>query len=325
MEDPNNELSTTYRKVLQPNRTAQFMAFASLVIPGSILRAIPLSHNNNIAEASRSIRAVARDLIRGKKEKLQDKPQAKDIDILSVALESGYFSDEGLVNQLMTFLAAGHGEQTHSSTEPQQLLTRIPETTATGLIWATFLLCKHPDVQARLRKEVREMLPSPNSDTAMTVQTLDACSYLHAVCNEVLRLYAPVPIILRVADKDTSLLGQFIPKGTDIMVPIWAINTSIELWGPDALEFNPERWIGPGKANSGGAESNYAFMTFIHGPRSCIGQQFAKAEFGCLVAALVGSFQFELEDPEMDIKIQGGITAKPRYGLKVRMKPLEGW
>ena len=159
----------------------------------------------------------------------------------------------------------------------------------------------------------------------MTNQLLDQCSYLHATCSEVLRLYAPVPVTLRVAARDTTLLGTYVKKGTPLMLCIWAINTSKELWGPDAAEFNPDRWIGPGKSGNGGAESAYAFMTFIHGPRSCIGQSFARAEFACLVAALVGTFSFELADEDKEMKIKGGITARPMGGLKVRMKHIQGW
>ena len=307
LDDPNNELNAMYQKVLQPTKVGQIMAFAGLIVPQKLLQAIPLAHNHNVKHAADGIRRIARDLITNKRKNMQDmeKPQGKDI--LSVAIGSGYFSDENLVDQLMTFLAAGH------------------ETTATGLTWALYLLCKDPESQARLRKEVRSILPSPDSDEQMTVQLLESCTYLQAVCNEVLRLYAPVPMIVRVAARDTTLMGQFIPKGTPVMPPVWAINRSVKLWGPDAGEFNPERWMGSGKAGNGGAESNYALMTFIHGPRSCIGQAFAKAEFACLVAALIGRFEFKLVDEIMKIQIKGGITARPRDGLNVKMKAVAGW
>ena len=307
LDDPDNELNATYRKVLQPTRIGQIMGLAGLVVPQWILRAIPIAHNSNIAEASQSIRKVARELIVEKRKSLTNEKKPKNKDILSVAIESGYFSDDNLVDQLMTFLAAGH------------------ETTATALTWAIYLLSKNSDVQRHLRTELRSALPSPESEGQLTVQALESCTYLHAVCNEVLRLYAPVPMTLRIAARDTTLMGHFVPKGTNIMPPVWATNTSTKLWGPDAADFKPDRWVGSGKAGNGGAESNYAYMTFIHGPRSCLGQAFAKAEFACLVAALIGRFSFELEDDKMDIKIKGGVTARPKDGLKVKMKPLEGW
>jgi cytochrome P450 len=82
--------------------------------------------------------------------------------------------------------------------------------------------------------------------------------------------------------------------------------------------------MGPGRANTGGAESNFAVTTFLHGPRSCIGMAFAKGEFACLVAAMVGRFEMELEDPAWELKIQGGITARPRGGLRVKLRAVEG-
>lgn len=116
-----------------------------------------------------------------------------------------------------------------------------------------------------------------------------------------------------------------------MLVP-WAINKDEAQWGPDAAKFNPDRWLpsdeNPRSAN-GGAPSNYALMTFLHGPRSCIGSGFAKAEFACLVAAWIGRFEFSLNDPkehdEKNMVIKGGVTAKPAKGMYVKTKVVEGW
>ena len=308
IDNPDTELNTTYRKVFEPSGQQRIMGFLGLFFAQWFLRALPLKHNNNIAEASETIKKVCRQLIRQKQDKLDRKEKRVDVDILSVALESGGFSEEGLVNQMMTFLAAGH------------------ETTATTMTWAMYLLCKHPEVQTRLRDEVRSNLPSVGDDTlSITSEQLDKLTYLHAICNETLRLYAPVPGTLREAAHATSILGHYVPAGTKILLSPWAVNTSTTLWGPDATEFKPERWLGPGRANTGGATSNYAFLTFLHGPRSCIGQAFAKAEFACLLAAAVGRFEWALEDENRKIEIKGGVTARPAGGLPVRMRPLEGW
>ena len=84
-----------------------------------------------------------------------------------------------------------------------------------------------------------------------------------------------------------------------------------------------DRWMGPGRANTGGATSNYAFLTFLHGPRSCIGQQFSKAEFACLLAGWVQAFDTVLEDPNMKIEVQSGITSRPKGGLPVVLTPVQ--
>lgn len=308
IDNPETELNRTYRKVFEPTKSGQILNLMGFFLPQWLIRAIPVSHNNNIIEASETIKKVARGLIRAKKEKLERTEKRTEVDILSVAIESGGFSEEDLVNQMMTFLAAGH------------------ETTATTLIWAFYCLGQNLSMQTRLREEIRCSLPSLyDKDAVMSSEVLDKCQYLHAVCNEVLRLYSPVPATLRETSCNTTIQNSFIPKGTTVILPIKAINTNTKFWGADADKFNPDRWMGSGKTNTGGAQSNYAFMTFLHGPRSCIGQAFAKAEFACLLASVVGRFEFELEDKDKEIEIGTGITAKPKGGLNVRMRPLDGW
>jgi cytochrome P450 len=135
-----------------------------------------------------------------------------------------------------------------------------------------------------------------------------------------MRIFPPVPLTLRETANDTTIQSHFIPAGTTIVICPWAVNTSTHLWGPDAREFNPDRWLQPGTANTGGAESNYAITTFLHGPRSCIGKDFAKAEFACLVASLFGRFEVAFEDENYELQIQGGITARPKGGLRVRLR-----
>lgn len=307
IKDPNTKLNATYRKVFSPSQSGKMLGLLSFVFPQWFVRALPAAHNNNIMEASHTIKEVARGLIRHKQEQLNVDKKRTDVDILSVALESGGFSEDNLVNQMMTFLAAGH------------------ETTATTMTWAVYQLCRYPAMQDRLRQEVRANLPSIDSDSTINAEMLDKCHYLHAVCNEILRLNAPVPLTMRETRSPQHILGHYVPKGTHIVLSAWGVNTAVSQWGPDASEFNPDRWMGTGKAKSGGADSNYSLLTFLHGPRSCIGQSFAKAEFASLLAALVGRFEMELQDKEKEIVIQGGITSKPKGGMPVKLKALDGW
>ncbi|KAF2795433.1 cytochrome P450 [Melanomma pulvis-pyrius CBS 109.77] len=307
ISDPQNTLNTTYRTIFSPGKSAQYLQLLASQLPQWLLMALPLKRNEEIGSAIKTIKAVAAGLIRAKRAKME-KGGETELDILSVALESGGFSDEDLVNQLMTFLAAGH------------------ETTASAMTWAVYLLCKHPEVQTRLREEIRTQLPAlSNPATQISSTDIDSLSYLNAVLNETMRIFPPVPLTLRETAHDTTIQGHFIPAATTIVICPWAVNTSEALWGPDAREFNPDRWMGAGKANTGGADSNYATTTFLHGPRSCIGKDFAKAEFACLMAALVGRFDLEFEDPNWKLQIQGGITARPKGGLKIRIREVEGW
>ncbi|KAK2590085.1 hypothetical protein QQS21_012238 [Conoideocrella luteorostrata] len=315
IQDPSNPLAVTYKSLMTEQGGSRILGLLHLLLPMWIVRNIPMRRNSVLDIANRTIRGVCRNLIRDKKLKLANK-ERRDVDILSVALESGLFSDENLVDQLMTFLAAGH------------------DTTASALTWATYLLSCHPDVQTRLRNEVRENLPPLDADTDIMSGDIDKLPYLNAVCNEVLRVFSPVPRTSREAVEDTTIQGQHIPKGTVIMLSPWGTNVDQNLWGDDAAEFKPERWLGAEGADpkivaGGGANSNYAFLTFLHGPRSCIGASFARSEFACLLAAWVGRFEFELRDKEsLDMKklaIRYSVTARPKGGLPVKARVVPGF
>ncbi|EFQ29296.1 cytochrome P450 [Colletotrichum graminicola] len=333
IRDPSNPLAQTYKQVFKPSRQAQLLTLLGMLLPGPLVHHLPFQRNGDIAKAADTIRTTCRELIREKQDK-RNRKELTDIDILSVALESGYFTEENLVDQMMTFLAAGH------------------ETTAAAMMWAVYCLCLHPDVQTRLRREIRERLPAPGTPGDITALDIDHMPYLNAVCNEVLRFYSPVPMTLREAAVDTVIDGNKVPKGTRIMLCPWATNKDTSLWGSDAGRFDPERWLVPGgggdnnddetnaaaaaasaerkrSAASGGATSNYAFMTFLHGPRSCIGQGFAKAEFACILASWIGRFEFSLrhkeEYDEKNLVIKGGVTARPSKGLDVYVKVVDGW
>ena len=199
------------------------------------------------------------------------------------------------------------------------------ETTASALTWACYLLTKHPDIQTKLREEVRAFLPPDvDSNTPDLASILEQMPYLNGIMHETLRLYPTVPLTMRQALRDTQIGSQFIPQGTDIIVSIWYINRAPSIWGPDAAEFRPERWINDdGKPNQhGGASSNYNFLTFLHGPRSCIGQGFAKAEMRCLLANMVKAFEWTLAMDDTLVLPRGVITIKPENGMYLNMKAL---
>ena len=312
IKDPNNKLSQTYRSILKPLTLPSkiLIMFGVFVIGMKALMKLPTPRQRRIRRAAEFIRVLARRLIREKKSMLENKETNIGVDILSVALTSGVFlTEESLVDQIMTFLAAGH------------------DTTSAALQWSIYALCKYPDIQDRLREEVRANLPPISGDDAQPIlaSSIDNLTYLNAFCNEILRFFPPVPATLREAICDTTIQDVPIPKGTKLVICPEATNRDPDLWGPDAGEFNPDRWIGPGRANSGGADSNYAFLTFIHGPRSCIGQTFSKSELACLVATMVGRFQFELKDPNAVLEYNRGVTARPKDGVQARTKILDGW
>ncbi|KAJ5963593.1 uncharacterized protein N7479_003469 [Penicillium vulpinum] len=301
LHNPDNEICRAYRDVFEQRPPQGTLAMGLFLLREVFTRALRLPREDSITMATKTLTGVARRLI-SKKKAIAEKSDTEGRDIISVALSSGNFTDSMLENHLLTFLAAGH------------------ETTATSMTWALYALCLYPAIQDRLRAEIRDRLPHILDDgptTPMTAELLDSLPYLHAVCNEVFRVYPPAGLTRRVAVNDTSILGQFIPAGTEIVISPRALNVSRELWGEDAHVFNPDRWLGPNMANTGGGLTNFSFMTFLHGPRSCIGQGFARGEFASLIAALVGTFEITLAQ-ESEITIETGLTSRPKGGLRVQ-------
>ncbi|RFN48456.1 hypothetical protein FIE12Z_7265 [Fusarium flagelliforme] len=299
-------LADIYEQLLEPDREKLVFAMLSLALGLPIIRLIPWKMNDLFNYLTGSLNNLCYPMIKEKKAAIIEKGD-DHFDLLSLLIKSNNFSDETLKDQLLTFLAAGH------------------ETTASALTWACYLLTKHPDIQTKLREEVRTFLPPDvDSNTPDLASILEQMPYLNGIMHETLRLYPTVPLTMRQALRDTHIGSQFIPQGTDIIVSIWYINRAPSIWGPDAADFRPERWInGDGKPNQhGGASSNYNFLTFLHGPRSCIGQGFAKAEMRCLLANMVKAFEWTLAMDDKLVLPRGVITIKPENGMYLNMKAL---
>ncbi|KAG5975612.1 hypothetical protein E4U55_007617 [Claviceps digitariae] len=320
IRDEESSLFKSYE--LLQSSSADFALMPLLAfLPDRVITRLPLSRIRLAVRQSAEMKQACRNMIqekRGKEKKIDKKMmdtlskqeeneerEPPSMDILRVALASGLFSDEQLVDQTMMFLSAGH------------------DSTAAALTWTIYMLAQNPQAQARLRAEVREKIPSIT--TEITSTQVDGMAYLNAVCSESLRTHSPVAQTIRVANSDTTIQGQFIPRGSLLFLLPWMTNVDPQLWGPDAAEWKPERWLRPDQGGTGtGAANNYAFMTFLHGPRSCIGSAFAKAELACLVAAWVGSFSFELVD-ECNVKVTSSVVAKPKGGLRMRVRVMDGW
>ncbi|KAF5003170.1 hypothetical protein FDECE_10238 [Fusarium decemcellulare] len=307
VEKKQDPLAGIYEELLEPDREKLIFSMMALALGLPFVRLIPWKMNDLFNHLTGSLNKICRPMIQEKKIAITEK-EDDHFDVLSLLMRSTNFSDEALKDQLLTFLAAGH------------------ETTASALTWACYLLTKHPEIQQKLRDEINEVLPQDveNDPTIDLAGILEPLPYLNGIMHETLRLYPTVPLTMRQALCDTQIGDQFIPEGTDIIISIWYINRSPQIWGPDAAEFRPERWITEdGKPNqNGGASSNYDFETFLHGPRSCIGQGFAKAEMRCLLAAMVRAFSWTLAMDDALVLPRGVITIKPENGLYLKLTPL---
>nr|POF14325.1 putative cytochrome p450 4d14 [Quercus suber] len=314
-QDP---LIENYEELLEPTREKQLYFAANIIGPSNIIRRLPWKMNEASKRIETNLARICVELVQQKKAAMKtDSDADAHKDILSLLIRTNNFSDRQLADQLLTFLAAGH------------------ETTSSAFTWTTYLLSRHPEIQTALRKEIHAHVPSPTAPLAADFDlatVLESLPLLNGVCNETLRLYPTVPITIRNVVRPTTLVGHALPVGIQVLLSPWAINRSPKLWGADADRFVPDRWIDTDAAtgerkpnNAGGAPSNYANLTFLHGPRSCIGQGFAKAELRALVAAFVGSFQMDLADPNEDVVPSGVVTTKPKNGMNLRLKYLGGW
>ncbi|RDB20270.1 11-oxo-beta-amyrin 30-oxidase [Hypsizygus marmoreus] len=210
------------------------------------------------------------------------------------------------------------------------------ETTAISLTWALIELARNPEAQQKLREELLQL----SDGDASWDQITSSLPYLDAVTCEILRLHPPAVDIVRQAHEDDviplskpihDLEGQlvdniFIAKGTTISVPIMCLNRSEVMWGREPKEFNPNRWLNDSVYKERAAEiQGYRhLLTFIDGPRTCLGKGFALTEFKAVLSVLVRNFSFALPDgPGTKIERHEGILPRPKVagqdGAKVPM------
>ncbi|ODO07699.1 hypothetical protein I350_03271 [Cryptococcus amylolentus CBS 6273] len=191
-------------------------------------------------------------------------------------------SDEVLADQLLTFARS--------------------ETVATSLSIFLRLLSEHPDVQNRLRTELVSV-----DDDRPPVEVLDNLPYLDAFVREALRFFpaapwvhpsatgnATVPLGTPIKGKDGKLITSFnIDERSYIFLPLRAMNISTTFWGPDAETFDPSRFLDHRTVNMAKLPGVYGNMiSFLAGPRNCIGYRFALLQMKVMLFALLRDLEF---------------------------------
>lgn len=203
-------------------------------------------------------------------------------------------SDDELINNLTTFLIAGH------------------ETTAKALTWALYLLALSPYWQDAVRAEVARVAGSD----PIEARHIDGLVVTRQVLSEAMRLYPPVPVISRIATEPVTLCGQHFAPGTLATFPIYAIHRHRTLWRePD--RFDPTRFA-PGREE---ATHRAQFLPFGFGPRICIGQAFAMLEGVTLLAAFVRACRFDWAGQHVPLPVSR-VTLRPSGGMPLAVTPL---
>ncbi|KAI9464898.1 cytochrome P450 [Boletus coccyginus] len=211
------------------------------------------------------------------------------------------------------------------------------------LLWALLELSRNPDVQTKLRNELLEHGADPTYD-----QLSNDLPYLDAVIHEILRIHPPVVEITRVAMEDDVIplsepvrtkYGEMVDsltilKGTLVTNPMSCMNRSAAIWGEDAKDFRPSRWLEnahgengiPAKAKE--IQGHRHLLTFVDGPRTCLGKNFAVTEFKAVLTVLVKNFVFELRHGvDTKIEIGSGFLPRPKIAgeagckLPLRVRP----
>ncbi|KAH6756773.1 hypothetical protein C2S53_020931 [Perilla frutescens var. hirtella] len=194
------------------------------------------------------------------------------VDIME-ADESGHFTKDHLIHLLMDLLVGGS------------------DTNSTTIEWIMSELVMNPDKLAKVKEELKSVVGEkkvvPESEMARL-------PYLQAVIKEVLRYHPPGPLLLpRKAESDQQLNGgYFIPKGTQVLINMWAIGRDPTIWkNPDSFE--PERFLDQNIDFKG---QDFELIPFGSGRRLCPGVPLANRMLHMTTATLVHNFDWKLED-----------------------------
>lgn len=177
------------------------------------------------------------------------------------------------------------------------------ETTSRLLFWASYLLGLDGAEQTRLRAEVRAFPPG----RVTSLEDLQHWPRLRQVLLEALRLYPPVPIIMRQVVTPDVLCGEALGRGCLVWISPWVLHRHTRYWD-NPTAFMPDRFAG--KTNPWVTEP--AYMPFGAGPRICIGASFAMAEASIILATMLARFEISL-DSDRPVLPVGGVTTAPDH------------
>ncbi len=253
---------------------------------------VPTPGNLRARRAVRRLDALVRRIIAGRHASGEDRG-----DLLSMLVQA-QDADDGtrmtarqVRDEVMTIFLAGH------------------ETTAVALSWTWYLLGRHPDVEARLADELRDVL----GGRTPSVADLPRLKYAEMVVTESMRLYPPAYGIGRQAVKATEIAGHAFARSDIFVAPTWVVHRDPR-WFEEPEAFRPERWAG----DLARRLPRFAYFPFGGGPRQCIGNSFAQMEAVLLLAAIAQRFQLSLV-PGQRITPTPYVTLRPEPGIRMRL------
>jgi cytochrome P450 len=220
-----------------------------------------------------------------------------------------------LLDLLLSIRDAETGEALSDAEIRDQCATMIvagSETTARLMFWASYLLAMDPEEQASVRKEIAAFPPERISG----LDDLQNWQRLRNVLLEALRLYPPLPHIVRHAIGPDDICGEKIGANTQVYVSPWVMHRHRKFWDRPTA-FLPGRFAG----KTAPWTQTPAYVPFGAGPRICIGLSFALSEAQIVVAQLLSRYRIGLPDTRPVMPI-GRVTIEPSYEPLFRLDPV---
>ena len=276
-------------------------AFAQAGNPFSVPPWVPTRRNQEFHRALETIDSVVLDLIRARQAARSSGEQLRG-DLLDMLLdaedaETGeHMTDQEVLDEVKTIFAAGH------------------ETTANALTWTWLLLSEHPEVGEKLVAELDTVLGGRAPDLA----DVPNLHFTRQVFDEALRLYPPVPALVRRVVRPSILGGYEIPVGSRALISIYNIHRHPQFW-EEPNRFEPERFSPEQRAS----DHDLAYIPFGAGQHKCIGNNLALMEGPLLLAMIAQRYELDL-DPGRPVEREVAVTMRPKEGVYVRLRPRLG-
>ncbi|MFC4247068.1 cytochrome P450 [Natribaculum luteum] len=254
---------------------------------------LPTPESQRFSRSIDRLEEVVDDLVAARKRRGIDEDAEDLLARLLRANDAGAIDEQGIRDELVTMLLAGH------------------DTTALVLTYTFALLSDHPDVERRVHEEVDAVLEG-DTPTAADVRKLPE---LRNAIQESMRLYPPVYAMFRRVDRDVDLSGYRIPADSLVLLSQWATHRDPRYFD-DPETFDPDRWRAP-------SHPTYAYFPFGAGPRSCIGKGFAMLEAPIVASTVAQRYRLRRVD-DGPIELRGSLTAHPEDGMEMRIERREG-
>ncbi|XP_039304763.1 cytochrome P450 4c21-like [Solenopsis invicta] len=198
------------------------------------------------------------------------------------------------------------------------MLVTASDTTAVTMYFVIFMLANFPEIQEKVYKELLEIYGTQTPKAApVKYEDLQHMNYLERVIKETLRIFPTVPIIARQVTEDFKIGDIVLPKHTDILIPFIQMHRNKKYW-PNPLVFDPDRFLPENIKNY----HLFYFTPFSDGPRNCIGMRYGMMSMKAILATLIRSFIFKVNETiEIDkIKLNMDIVLSTLEPVKIKLK-----